>query len=85
MLEKVRAFVSKEAVLVVAVLAAAVSCALVPFDEGYASYVDWRTLTLLFCLMAVVTGLRFMGCVCWAAGLCLVLLLCAPWRSRWLR
>lgn len=42
-------------------LAAAVSCALVPFDEGYASYVDWRTLTLLFCLMAVVTGLRFMG------------------------
>lgn len=61
MLEKVRAFVSKEAVLVVAVLAAAVSCALVPFDEGYASYVDWCTLTLLFCLMAVVTGLRFMG------------------------
>lgn len=61
MLEKVRAFVSKEAVLVVAVLAAAVSCTLVPFDEGYASYVDWRTLTLLFCLMAVVTGLRFMG------------------------
>ena len=61
MLEKVRAFVSKEAVLVVAVLAAAVSCALVPFDEGYASYVDWRTLTLLFCLMAVVAGLRFMG------------------------
>lgn len=61
MLEKIRAFVSKEAVLVVAVLAAAVSCALVPFDEGYASYVDWRTLALLFCLMAVVTGLRFMG------------------------
>ena len=61
MLEKIRAFVSKEAVLVVAVLAAAVSCVLVPFDEGYASYVDWRTLALLFCLMAVVTGLRFMG------------------------
>lgn len=61
MLEKIRAFVSKEAVLVVAVLAAAVSCALVPFDESYASYVDWRTLALLFCLMAVVTGLRFMG------------------------
>lgn len=61
MLEKIRAFVSKEAVLVVAVLAAAVSCALVPFDEGYASYVDWHTLALLFCLMAVVTGLRFMG------------------------
>lgn len=61
MLEKIRAFVSKEAVLVVAVLAATVSCALVPFDESYASYVDWRTLALLFCLMAVVTGLRFLG------------------------
>lgn len=61
MLEKIRAFVSKEAVLVFAVLAAAVSCALVPCDESYASYVDWRTLALLFCLMAVVTGLRFMG------------------------
>lgn len=89
MLEKVRAFVSKEAVLVVAVLAAAVSCALVPFDEGYASYVDWHTLALLFCLMAVVTGLRFMGVMrllgSWAAGLCLVPPLCAPWRSRWLR
>ena len=61
MMEKIRAFLSKEAVLVVAALAAVTSCALVPFDEGYASYVDWRTLALLFCLMAVVTGLRFMG------------------------
>lgn len=61
MMEKIRAFFSREAVLVVAALAAVMSCALVPFDEGYASYVDWRTLALLFCLMAVVTGLRFMG------------------------
>lgn len=61
MMEKIRAFLSREAVLVVAALAAVTSCVLVPFDEGYASYVDWRTLALLFCLMAVVTGLRFMG------------------------
>lgn len=61
MMEKIRAFLSKEAVLVVSALAAVMSCALVPFDEGYASYVDWRTLALLFSLMAVVTGLRFMG------------------------
>lgn len=61
MMEKIRAFLLKEAVLVVAALAAVMSCILVPFDEGYASYVDWRTLALLFCLMAVVTGLRFMG------------------------
>lgn len=61
MMEKIRAFLLKEAVLVVAALAAVMSCILVPFDKGYASYVDWRTLALLFCLMAVVTGLRFMG------------------------
>lgn len=61
MMEKIRAFLSREAVLVVAALAAVMSCALVPFDGGYASYVDWRMLALLFCLMAVVTGLRFMG------------------------
>lgn len=86
MMEKIRAFLSKEAVLVVAALAAVTSCALVPFDEGYASYVDWRTLALLFCLMAVVTGLRFMGVMrllgSWAVSR---RLLCAPWHSRWLR
>lgn len=61
MLSRVRSFLAKEAVLVVAVLAATVSCALVPFDEAYASYIDWHTLALLFCLMAVVSGLRYMG------------------------
>ena len=61
MLDKLRAFVSEEAVLVVAVAAAALSCALIPFDGAYASYIDWRTLALLFSLMAVVTGLRFLG------------------------
>lgn len=73
MMEKIRAFLSKEAVLVVAALAAVMSCALVPFDKGYASYVDWRTLALLFCLMAVVTGLRFMG----------VMRLLGSWAVSW--
>lgn len=61
MLNRIRSFVAKEAVLVVAMLATAASCVFVPFDGAYASYIDWRTLALLFCLMAVVSGLRYMG------------------------
>lgn len=57
----IRAFAAREAVLVVAVAAALVSCALVPPDAGYAAYVDWHTLALLFCLMAVVAGFRSLG------------------------
>ena len=61
MLERVRSFLTKETVLVVAVIAALISCAFVPFDECYARYIDWHTIALLFCLMAVVSGLRFLG------------------------
>ena len=57
----IRAFAAREAVLVVAVAAALVSCFAVPPDAGYAAYVDWHTLALLFCLMAVVAGFRSLG------------------------
>ncbi|WP_294419031.1 SLC13 family permease [uncultured Senegalimassilia sp.] len=57
--------------LVVAVAAAVASRALVPPDAGYAAYVDWHTLALLFCLMAVVAGFRSLG-VLDAAGAWLV-------------
>ena len=67
----IRAFAARETVLVVAVAAALVSCVLVPPDAGYAAYVDWHTLALLFCLMAVVTGFRSLG-VLDAAGAWLV-------------
>lgn len=67
----IRAFAARETVLVVAVAAALVSCALVPPDAGYAAYVDWHTLALLFCLMAVVAGFRSLG-VLDAAGAWLV-------------
>lgn len=66
-----RAFAVRETVLVVAVAAALASCALVPPDAGYAAYVDWHTLALLFCLMAVVAGFRSLG-VLDAAGAWLV-------------
>ena len=67
----IRAFAARETVLVVAVAAALASCSLVPPDAGYAAYVDWHTLALLFCLMAVVAGFRSLG-VLDAAGAWLV-------------
>ena len=67
----IRAFAARETVLVVAVSAALASFALVPPDAGYAAYVDWHTLALLFCLMAVVSGFRSLG-VLDAAGAWLV-------------
>ena len=70
-LHAIRAFAARETVLVVAFAAALASCALVPPDAGYAAYVDWHTLALLFCLMAVVSGFRSLG-VLDAAGAWLV-------------
>ena len=51
----------KEPVLTIAALAAVISCFFVPPDAGYLTYVDFRTLALLYCLMVVVSGLRQAG------------------------
>ena len=45
----------------IAALAAAISCCFVPPDREYITYIDWRTLALLFCLMTIVNGLRQAG------------------------
>ncbi|MBQ2084342.1 MAG: anion permease, partial [Firmicutes bacterium] len=57
----IRTFIKKEPVLVIAALAAAVSCFFVSPDGTYFSYLDLRTLALLYCLMTVVAGLRQAG------------------------
>ena len=57
----IRSFLKREPVLAVSALAAAVSCFLVPPDGGYADYIDFRTLALLYALMTVVAGLRKAG------------------------
>ena len=57
----IRSFIKREPVLLAAALAALLSCLLVPPDGGYLSYFDFRTLSLLYCLMAVVSGLRTAG------------------------
>ena len=54
-------FIRKEPILTIAALAAVVSCFLVPPDGAYLQYVDFRTLALLYALMAVVAGLRQAG------------------------
>ncbi len=57
----IRSFVRREPVLLIAVLAALISCVFVPPDAAYLDYMDFRTLALLFCLMTVVAGLRQAG------------------------
>ena len=57
----VRSFIQREPVLIISVLAAAVSCVFVPLDGAYIGYIDFRTLALLYALMTVVAGLRKAG------------------------
>ena len=54
-------FVRQETVLCVALGLGAVSCLAVPPDAGYADYVDWDTLAMLFSLMAVMKGFQQTG------------------------
>ncbi|MDD3370109.1 MAG: SLC13 family permease [Lachnospiraceae bacterium] len=54
-------FIKKEIVFCVAALLAAFSMLLVPPSSMYLSYIDFRVLALLFCLMVVVAELRNLG------------------------
>ena len=77
-------FFKAETVLSIAILLAVLSAFFVPPDAGYADYVDWDTLALLFSLMAVMKGFqqaglfnflgsRLLGCVRTSRGMLLVL------------
>lgn len=48
----------KNAVLCVAIVAAVVTSFIVPPDKAYLAYFDWKTLTCLFCVLAVVCALK---------------------------
>lgn len=54
----IRNIFRREPVLIIAALAALISCFFVPPDRTYLSYPDLRTLALLYCLMVVVSGMR---------------------------
>ena len=58
LLHKTAAFLKKNAVLCIATLAAVITSCIVPPDEKYLEYFDWKTLTCLFCVLAVVCALR---------------------------
>ena len=51
-------FIRRNPVLCIAVLAAAATSCLVPPDAQYLKYFDFKTLTCLFCVLAVVCALR---------------------------
>lgn len=55
------AWLLKEPVLCISAVCALVSMLLNPPSPAYLGYVDWRVISLLFCLMAVVAGLQECG------------------------
>ena len=64
-MRKIVTWLRGQAMLVAAAILAAASMLLIPPDAGYGQYIDWRVLSLLFCLMLVVAGLRKAGAFDW--------------------
>ena len=61
MLHKLYGFFRKETVLSIAVILALLSMFWVRPIRLIFTYIDFRTLRLLFCLMAIVAGLKVVG------------------------
>ena len=55
---RLKKFIKKEAVLCVAFVLALISCFFVKPDKEYLSYIDYRTLCILFSLMVTMAGLQ---------------------------
>ena len=58
LLEYIAAFIAKNAVMVIALVLAALTSIIVPPDAEYLGYFDLKTLTCLFCVLAVVCALK---------------------------
>lgn len=62
MIEKIRKntikFIKRNTVMTIAFFLALITCFFVPFDRGYLGYFDLKTLSCLFCVLAVVCALR---------------------------
>ena len=56
--EKLLAFVKKNAVVCIALAAAIITSFIIPVDKEYVGYFDYKTLTCLFCVLAVVCALK---------------------------
>lgn len=55
---KIITFIKKNPVLTIAFFAALITCFFVPVDKEYIGYFDFKTLTCLFCVLAVVCALK---------------------------
>lgn len=55
---KIIAFVKKEVVLSIAIICTIITMFFVPADKEYMGYFDYKTLASLFCMLAVVAGLK---------------------------
>ena len=60
-MKTIKSFLKKEIVLTISGILAILSCILVHPDPEYVRYIDWHTICILFCLMAVMTGFKDMG------------------------
>ncbi len=60
-MQKVMNFIKKEIVLIVALVLAVISSFIVPPGKEYLGYIDFKTLCLLFALMAVMAGYKKIG------------------------
>lgn len=54
----ITAFIKKNAVMLTALAAAVITSFIIPVDKAYISYFDFKTLTCLFCVLAVVCALK---------------------------
>ena len=57
-LNSIFGFIKKNVVMTIAFFAALVTSFIVPVDKEYAGYFDFKTLTCLFCVLAVVSALK---------------------------
>ncbi|MBR6764906.1 MAG: citrate transporter [Clostridia bacterium] len=55
---RIVSFIKKNAVMCIALVAAIVTSIIVPVDKEYLGYFDYKTLTCLFCVLAVVCALK---------------------------
>ena len=60
-MKKILTYIKRETVLMVSLVLAILSMFLVHPDRKYISYIDWHSITLLFCLMAVMAGFKETG------------------------
>lgn len=81
---KIKDFCKKEAVLIISFILAAISAFIVKPNAGYIDYIDFRTLALLLCLMAVMAGFNALGIFRLLASKLLMLASTARSLALWL-